>query len=69
MPICSIITDDKGANMPYFKEDLMRYADALHFTDPGCELLVLGHITCHKLLEISPLVRPTTPHVADWAVR
>jgi len=67
VPICSIITDDKGANMPCFKEDLMRYADALHLTEPGCELLALGHIT--KLLEISLRFRPTPPHVADWAVR
>jgi hypothetical protein len=74
VPICSISTDDKGANMPYFndvkgKEGLMRHADGLHVTEPGCELLVLGHIACNKLLEISALFRATAPHVAGSAVR
>jgi hypothetical protein len=74
VPICSITTDDKGANMLDFndvkgKEDLMRHAEGLHVTDPSYELSVLGHGTFNKLLEISLLLRATAPHGAEPAVR
>jgi hypothetical protein len=68
IPTWTMTADDRGVYKPYFgdvsgRTRLMRHADGLHFTEPGYELL--GHITFHRLLEVSPRFRAMVPQTAE----